>query len=91
MTNNINTVHLTGTVRTEPRLRELPTGVGLWVFELDTHGATLPIIYDGPLVPWAKGTQVDITGMVVSRYFRVGGATQRKIEVLANSIKRGDT
>jgi hypothetical protein len=85
---NINTVHLTGTVQTNPRMRELPSGNAIWAFELNTGRASIPIVYDGPLVPSAKDTEVDIHGEIVSRFFRVGGATQRRVEVLATSVRR---
>ncbi len=52
--------------------------------------ATVPVAWHGPLPAgeWAAGTEVCVAGSVRRRFFRVGGLTQSRTEVLAHSLVR---
>lgn len=52
--------------------------------------ATVPIAWHGPLPvgEWAAGTEVCVAGSVRRRFFRVGGLTQSRTEVIAHSLVR---
>ena len=52
--------------------------------------ATVPVAWHGPLPAgeWAAGTEVCVAGSVRRRFFRVGGLTQSRTEVIAHSLVR---
>lgn len=86
-----NVVCIEGVITGVPQRREMPGGDVIWTFELDTGKYAIPCRFDEANFIWAPGTRVLVVGNITSRYFRVGGATQRRVEVLANVITRGDT
>lgn len=89
-----NLVVLSGTVSREPALRELTGGVVLQ-FDLTTEladGATtsVPVAWHDPTpkqsVSIGAGDDVIVIGTVRRRFFRVGGQTQSRTEVVVESV-----
>ncbi len=87
----INLAVLVGTLSREPELRSLPSGTEVLALELTVHpeGApaeSVPIAwYDAPpaAASWPAGEELLVTGRTRRRFFRVGGATQSRTEVVA--------
>jgi len=92
-----NLAVLRGRVRGAPVIRELPSGNTVVQFDLTTaitgDGRTTAISVP---VAWADptanqlglvddGTELVVVGSVRRRFFRVGGATQSRTEVVADS------
>jgi single-strand DNA-binding protein len=93
-----NVVILRGAVRGEPVIRELP-GRGVMVqFDVSTRLASherastvsAPVAWADPsatsLAAVVDGAEVVVVGTVRRRFFRVGGATQSRTEVVADSV-----
>jgi single-strand DNA-binding protein len=86
-----NLTILVGTLHRAPERRELPSGesvLGLEVSVRPDQGAleTVPVAwYDAPTAAelWAPGEQVLVSGRTRRRFFRVGGTTQSRTEVVA--------
>jgi predicted extracellular nuclease len=91
-----NCVHIQGTV-IAAREREFPGGTA-WAFTVQTcnddectSSETVPVIWHD----WASshrqppqvGEEVNVTGKVATRFFRVGGATQSRCEVIADRVR----
>ena len=91
---NQNLVVLSGTVTLEPALRELKGGVVLQ-FDVSTplgEGTTtsVPVAWHDPTPTqtssFAAGDDVIVTGTVRRRFFRVGGQTQSRTEVIVATL-----
>ncbi len=91
---NHNLVVLSGTVTLEPALRELKGGVVLQ-FDVSTPLAagtttSVPVAWHDPTPAqtssFAAGDEVVVTGTVRRRFFRVGGQTQSRTEVIVASL-----
>lgn len=85
-----NVVLLCGTLSSEPVVRELPSGAVVTQVEVSTRvdGATLSVpvaVHDRPVTVGA-GDEVVVTGCVRRRFFRAGGTTQSRTEVIAERI-----
>jgi single-strand DNA-binding protein len=93
-----NVAVIRGDVHGEPNLRDLPTGGVVAQFDVTTRLQTdgresnisVPIAWSDPtaaqlgvLVP---GAEVVVVGTVRRRFFRVGGATQSRTEVVADTV-----
>jgi single-strand DNA-binding protein len=88
-----NLVVLRGTLAAEVRIRELPSGSVLGQFDVTTRddGGTqsVPVAWfdpPGTLVDLAVGTELVVVGSVRRRFFRAGGATQSRTEVVAEKV-----
>ncbi|TFH20425.1 MAG: hypothetical protein E4H05_02345 [Acidimicrobiales bacterium] len=93
-----NVAVLRGAVRGEPVSRALPAGGVVVQFDVltavATHGAisnaTVPVAWNDPparlLACVVDGTELIVVGRVQRRFFRVGGATQSRTEVVAESV-----
>ncbi len=88
-----NAVVLVGDLSSPPRRRQLPSGDDLVEFDVTTRGdsgtATVPVAWfdagsaaDGLVA----GTTVAVAGHVRRRFFRAGGATQSRTEVVATRV-----
>ena len=91
---NQNLVVLSGTVTLEPTIRELKGGVVLQ-FDVSTplgEGTTtsVPVAWHDPTPTqtssFTAGDDVIVTGTVRRRFFRVGGQTQSRTEVIVASL-----
>ena len=87
-----NVVVLRGRVSSEPRVRELPSGSAIVNLEVttvvDDVSVSVPVVVDSATVECAAGDEVVVVGTVRRRFFRAGGATQSRTEVLADKVVR---
>jgi single-strand DNA-binding protein len=88
-----NVVVLRGTLVAEPRVRELPSGSVLVQFDITTRDddgtQSVPVAWFEPPpsgVPAEAGDDVVVIGSVRRRFFRAGGATQSRTEVVAEHV-----
>jgi len=90
----INMVLLRGQVRAGPHERALPSGSQVVQFDLitevDGSPATAPVSVTDPTSSMrgvlVEGAEVVVLGQVNRRFFRVGGRTQSRTEVVARRI-----
>jgi single-strand DNA-binding protein len=88
-----NLAVLRGTLAAEPRLRELPSGTVLAQFDLTTRDEagtqSVPIGWFDPppaVTALEVGTELVVVGSVRRRFFRAGGTTQSRTEVVAAKV-----
>jgi single-strand DNA-binding protein len=93
-----NLAVVSGTVPVAPTIRELPDGGVVAQFDVGTtvdvggrrHTQRVPVAwYDPPAVALgvvSDGVEVVVVGTVRRRFFRVGGVTQSRTEVVADSV-----
>ena len=85
-----NLAVLRGVVTSEPKVRELPSGSTITNVEVTTRGeavtASVPVVVHDRPVPVAAGDEVIVVGHVQRRFFRAGGATQSRTEVIATHL-----
>jgi single-strand DNA-binding protein len=94
MTTNNNLVVLRGTVSGDIVERELPSGSVAVQFdvrtEIGTSAASVNVSWIDPTTDDRSALAVDdplvVIGSVHRRFFRVGGATQSRTEVLASKV-----
>lgn len=91
----MNIVVLRGTLSSEPRERTLPSGTNVLNWEVTTRGdgptRTVPVQWDDPpstALGFGRGDDVLVLGAVRRRFFRAGGATTSRTEVLARRAVR---
>lgn len=96
MTSNLAVV--CGIVPNDPRRRALPGGDAVVQFDVTTRVAvgdrsvsqSVPVAWYAPppaaLDTVAAGAEVVVVGTVRRRFFRVGGATQSRTEVVADRV-----
>lgn len=86
----MNVVVLRGTVSSEPRHRELPSGSGVTQIEVTTRSTDLttsvPVAVHGRQVTCRPGDEIVVVGTVQRRFFRAGGVTQSRTEVVAERV-----
>lgn len=87
-----NVVILRGLVTSEPRVRELSSGTTVTQLELTTRcdgvAVSVPVaVFDRP-VDCTEGADVVVAGHVRRRFFRAGGVTQSRTEVVASDVVR---
>lgn len=89
----INLTVLVGTLSRPPELRSLPSGDTVLALELTvrTDGSpteSVPVSWFDPppgATRWEAGEQLLITGRTRRRFFRAGGTTQSRTEVVASA------
>ena len=88
-----NLVLLRGVLASDAVVRELPAGGTVSQFDVTTRDdagtSTVPVAWlDPPAdgLPVEPGEGVVIIGRVSRRFFRVGGATQSRTEVVAEKV-----
>lgn len=88
----VNVAVLGGTITSEPRERTLASGrrvVNLDVTTLvDDVRVSVPVVVHDRDVTVTEGAQVVVIGHVARRYFRAGGVTQSRTEVVADRVVR---
>jgi single-strand DNA-binding protein len=85
---------LAGSLTRPPEWRELPSGTALLVLDLRLPGADGPAEsvavtwFDPPpgAAGWLPGEEVVVLGRVRRRFFRAGGGTQSRTDVVAQSV-----
>ena len=87
-----NVVLLRGRVSSAPRVRELPSGSAIVNLEVttvvDDVSISVPVVVESATVECVAGDEVVVVGTVRRRFFRAGGATQSRTEVLAEKVVR---
>jgi single-strand DNA-binding protein len=90
----MNVVVLRGVLSRNPECRELASGSSLLQLDLSTPTATgvatVPVVWfdPPPTAQFAASDDVMVFGEVRRRFFRAGGSTQSRTEVVATSIVR---
>lgn len=87
-----NLAILVGTLSRDAEVRTLPSGDEILTLELsvrpdDGPAESVPIAWPGApasAAGWTAGEQLLVTGRVRRRFFRAGGATQSRTEVVAS-------
>jgi len=88
----MNLVVLRGTLSSEPVDRQLASGSTVWSLEVTSRTAdgvcSAPVAWVDPPHPprVGSGDEVVVIGQVRRRFFRAGGATQSRTEVVASSV-----
>lgn len=88
----MNHVVLRGTLSSEPVDRPLASGSVIWTLEVTTRTAdgtfSAPVAWVDPPHPPRVGTgdEVLVVGQVRRRFFRSGGVTQSRTEVVASCV-----
>lgn len=89
-----NLAVLAGTVISEPTRRSLPSGVDVVNFDLSTavdgQNVSVPLAWHDPsssaVSSFEVGEEVVVVGTVRRRFFRAGGQTQSRTEVVVDSL-----
>jgi single-strand DNA-binding protein len=85
-----NQVVLRGIVAAAPQVRELPSGGLVTHLELKTPTpsgtCSVPVAVHDRLVEVEQGDDVVVVGFVQRRFFRAGGVTQSRTEVIAPEV-----
>jgi single-strand DNA-binding protein len=88
--NPFNVVVLRGHITSEPRLRHLPSGTALLQLEVTTPGdgaaLSVPVAWFDPTSEFAPDDEVTVLGHVRRRFYRAGGTTQSRTEVVADRV-----
>ena len=97
-TTSCNVTVIRGNVHGDPHLRELPAGGVVAQFDVTTRlrcdgrasSVSVPIAWNDPtaaqLGVLVAGAEVVVIGTVRRRFFRVGGSTQSRTEVVADTV-----
>ena len=87
-----NVVVVRGLFSSEPYLRELPAGGIVTQFDVTTRtsalSASVPVAAYDRTVDVAAGDEVVVIGHVNRRFFRTGGTTQSRTELVAGEVIR---
>ena len=89
-----NLTILVGVLSRDAELRTLPSGDELVALELtvrpdDGPAESVPVAWPSPTAAassWRAGQELVVTGRVRRRYFRAGGSTQSRTEVVADRV-----
>jgi single-strand DNA-binding protein len=85
----VNVVLVHGVATGAPVARVASDGSTRWSLDVRADGGVVPVVLDGDAAggadpgSWQEGTPLVILGAVRRRFFRAGGATQSRTEVLA--------
>ena len=90
----MNVVMLQGTLSRAPEERHLASGDRVVGYEVSVpspegRAESVPVVWFDPPAAGSKleaGSEVVVTGRVRRRFFRVGGATQSRTEVVASVV-----
>ena len=90
----MNVALLRGTLSSEPQARSLPSGDELVEYQVTTRRAdqpadSVPVVWFDPPVAagrLAEGDEVVVVGRIRRRWFRAGGATQSRTEIVADAV-----
>lgn len=92
----LNVAAVAGTVSSDPIHKELPSGSVLVAFSVsvrtaaDSQATSLPIVWFDPPANAAtieRGLPVVVTGTLARRFFRAGGQTQSRTELVARRVE----
>jgi len=92
----LNLATVVGTVSSDPIHKELPSGSVLIGFSVSVRTAatpaatSLPVVWFDPpakAAPIERGTNVVVVGRLARRFFRAGGQTQSRTELVAERVE----
>lgn len=87
-----NVAVVVGTISSEPRERQLRSGGVVTNLEVTTEvdgtRVSVPVVVHDRRVTVAAGAAVVVTGHVARRFFRAGGVTQSRTELVADRVVR---
>ena len=89
-----NVAVVSGVLSSDPLPRDLPSGDTVISYEVTVRGegavtSTVPVAWFGPpdrLPALASGDAVVVTGRINRRFFRAGGQTQSRTELVADAV-----
>jgi single-strand DNA-binding protein len=92
----VNLAVVVGKLVKSPQIRALPSGLQLIGFDLrvqrpEEAADMVPVVLfvpDAGEPAWAVGEELVVVGRVRRRFFRAGGGTQSRTEVIADSVVR---
>lgn len=89
----MNIAVLRGVLAADAHMTELADGSTVHNFEVRADGAAVPIAwYDAKRPPrLLAGQEVVVTGRVRRRWFRAGGGSQSRTEVVADEVVKGSS
>jgi single-strand DNA-binding protein len=85
-------VILCGNLSSEPTVRDLPSWDRMYSYEVtvrenDRPASSVPVVLFAATAPTlATGSRVAVVGRVRRRFFRAGGATASRTEVVADEV-----
>lgn len=89
----MNVAVIRGSLSRDPELRELPSGDRVVHYEITVRDRSpadsVPVVWVEPRAGWdavVAGDEVVVTGRVRRRFFRAGGSTQSRTEVVADKV-----
>ena len=92
MSTHLNIAVVRGIVSSDPQVRELPSGDTVTNVEVTTRlepgSVSVPVVVHGAAVTVGAGDEVVVTGRVARRFFRAGGVTQSRTELVADAVVR---
>lgn len=85
---------IAGTLSSPPELRALPSGSNVLTLQISVRGGegpaeSVPVAWFDPpgrASAWEPGQELVVVGRVRRRFFRVGGATVSRTEVVATQV-----
>ncbi|MCA9851621.1 MAG: hypothetical protein KC461_13390 [Dehalococcoidia bacterium] len=93
---DLNLAVVTGTISSEPVWRDLPSGSRLLEFSVtsrsDTGATSVPVVWEDPprrAASLAADSRVVVRGHIRRRFFRAGGATASRTELVAAQVSSG--
>ncbi len=92
----MNVLAVTGRLSSEPTVRELPSGLVLINFELTTKvddvSVSVPLVWFDPpkKVSVSAGDEISAVGTIRRRFYRAGGSTQSRTEMVVAHLGRHD-
>ena len=90
----VNIAVVIGTLTKPPETRRLASGLSLANFDVrvqraDESAESVPVTLftgEGAVPEWQEGEELLVVGRVRRRFFRVGGSTQSRTEVVADRV-----
>lgn len=86
----LNVAVVRGVVSSDPKVRSLPSGDSVTNVEVTTRlesgSVSVPVVLHAAAITVGAGEEVVVTGHIARRFFRVGGVTQSRIEVVADQV-----
>lgn len=85
-----NVAAIRGVISSEPRRRELPSGSPVTNLEVTVRRgdatSSVPVVVHDREIAMVAGDEVVVTGHIARRFFRAGGATQSRTELVAATV-----
>jgi single-strand DNA-binding protein len=86
----LNVADVRGLVSSDPRTRVLPSGDTVTNVEVTTRvgdeNVSVPVVVSGVTVSATRGDEVVVSGHIARRFFRAGGVTQSRTELVADQL-----